>query len=180
MLKIKVVWILISTLFISGLNSQAAQQGQCSALEYRQFDFWVGDWDVLDANTQLRVGRNTVQNLLNGCMIQENWADKVDAPGGRAISQNYYDPNDKQWHQIYVDNNGQGALILSGGFNNGAMILESDRFLRSNLDLTSLQRITWTMVNNNPDKVRQLGETSSDNGKTWQVSFNALYIRKKQ
>ncbi len=179
MLKTRVVWLLIGTLLTSGLSTKADGQGQCSAPEYRQFDFWVGDWDVLDAPSQRRVGRNTVQNLLNGCMIEENWQDNTDAPGGRAISQNYYDPKAKQWYQIYVDNNGQGALTLSGTFNNGAMVLESDRFMRASPSSEPLQRITWNIINNDPDKVRQLGEISSDNGKTWRVNFNALYLRRK-
>src|SRR5437868_4813404 len=38
----------------------AAQPPSCSAREYRQFDFWIGDWDVL-APDGTRAGQNRVE-----------------------------------------------------------------------------------------------------------------------
>jgi hypothetical protein len=174
----RAIWLAMGMIISQGFSGTAQQQTSCSAAEYRQFDFWIGDWDVIDAPTQRRVGRNTVQNLLNGCMIQENWIDNVDAPGGRAISQNYYDPKDKKWVQVYITNAGDGALLLTGTFKNNAMILETDRFASGSV-VAPLQRITWNVVDNNPDRVRQLGEISNDAGQTWKISFDALYERRK-
>jgi len=35
-----------------------------------------------------------------------------------------------------------------------------------------------TFFNQGKDQVRQLGQTSSDNGKTWTVTYDLTYIRK--
>ena len=37
----------------------------------RQFDFWVGDWDVKNQQGQ-NAGKNTIQKLENGCLLLEN------------------------------------------------------------------------------------------------------------
>ena len=36
-----------------------------------------------------------------------------------------------------------------------------------------------SLLNIGPDTVRQLGETSMDGGKTWQVTYDLTYTRKK-
>ena len=40
--------------------------------EYRGFDFWVGDWDVLTPSGQ-KVGASKVEILADGCIVSENW-----------------------------------------------------------------------------------------------------------
>lgn len=39
--------------------------------EYRQFDFWIGEWDVQAGGNQ--AGTNSVQLILGDCVIFENW-----------------------------------------------------------------------------------------------------------
>ena len=48
------------------------QAAACTTPEYRQFDFWVGDWDVFGP-AGARTGTNRVDRLLNGCVLQEHW-----------------------------------------------------------------------------------------------------------
>ena len=40
-------------------------------------------------------------------------------------------------------------------------------------------KIRMTFFNQGPTQVRQLGETSTDGGKTWTVSYDLTYVRKK-
>src|SRR5205807_2187690 len=40
--------------------------------EHRQFDFWVGEWRVQNAQGQ-PVGMSSIQRIENGCVILENW-----------------------------------------------------------------------------------------------------------
>src|SRR5688500_19011251 len=57
----------------------------CTAPEHRQFDFWVGEWDVVPnpetrpANAPPQPGRKPAINIIekahNGCVIIENWND---------------------------------------------------------------------------------------------------------
>ncbi len=39
--------------------------------------------------------------------------------------------------------------------------------------------VHMTFFNLGPDKVRQWAESSSDDGKTWTVVWDAMYVRKK-
>jgi len=54
--------------------------------EYSQFDFWVGDWEVRNPQGQI-VGSSSIQKVVNGCVILENWTS---ASGGTGKSLNYY------------------------------------------------------------------------------------------
>ena len=67
----------------------------CSAPEHRQFDFWVGEWDVVPnaataaSNTPSpAAGRkpasNVIERIHNGCVLLENWDDRVGGTGQRS------------------------------------------------------------------------------------------------
>jgi hypothetical protein len=144
----------------------------CLAPEYRQFDFWVGDWDVFDpAGTQ--VGTNDVTREYGGCVVQEHWEAR--GPQKQAGSSfNTYNPATRQWHQTWVDSTG-GFLLLDGAFADGRMVLSGEM---TNKRGRLKHRIAWTPQ---PDgRVRQFWETSVDDGKTWKPAFDGLYVRAKR
>jgi hypothetical protein len=135
-----------------GLSGQQPQQQPCSAPEHRQFDFWVGTWEVTTPNGQ-KAGTNTIQMAMNGCAI--------------------YDASRGVWHQSWVDTTGL-LLLLEGGFADGAMVLEGET---TGPDGTvTRQRITWSIVDGDPNKVRQIWESQPDGGE-WTVAFDGLYER---
>ena len=43
-----------------------------------------------------------------------------------------------------------------------------------------INRITWSLMNGDRDYVRQLWETSTDDGKTWAVAFDGQYHRQAE
>ena len=45
----------------------------CQAAEYRQFDFWVGEWDVVTTEGHNPAGSSSVQLILDQCALLENW-----------------------------------------------------------------------------------------------------------
>ena len=47
-------------------------QSPCSAPEYRQLDFWIGEWDVLNPKGDT-VGRSRIERIEGGCAILENY-----------------------------------------------------------------------------------------------------------
>ena len=51
---------------------QPAPPPACSGAEFHQFDFWIGDWDVLTADGKV-AGHNRVESIANGCGIM-SWA----------------------------------------------------------------------------------------------------------
>ena len=142
----------------------------CIADEYRQFDFWIGDWDVT-SNGQA-AGTNSVHPIQNGCAIQENWQGSG-AGGISGASFNIYDQATGKWHQTWVDASGT-LLQLDGGLVDGVMIMSGRRPARDGSGM-ALHRISWTP---NPDgSVRQLWEASKDDGGNWAVLFDGHYSR---
>ena len=159
-------WYLFAVL--SAAPTAAAQTAPCAGQEYRQFDFWVGAWNVFNPQGR-QVGTNTIEPTLGGCALHEQWTS---AGANRGFSYNAFDRGSRRWHQTWVDNGGT-LLLLDGGLVGTAMVL---RGTTVNAQGTSvLNRITWTPVA--ADSVRQLWETSADDGQTWTVAFHGMYVR---
>jgi len=147
----------------------AASSKNCNAAEYRQFDFWIGDWEVKDAQNKV-VGFNKIFPILDGCALSENWSSVNGNPG---ISTNFYDKARRKWHQTWIDNNG-GALYLDGGLIDGKMILEGSRPDKHGNSV--IQRITWSPLDDG--RVKQHWLASKDDGKTWIDVFVGFYNKK--
>src|SRR3990170_40736 len=45
---------------------------RCREPEHREFDFWLGTWDVLNAEGDV-VGHNEIQRVARGCALLEDW-----------------------------------------------------------------------------------------------------------
>jgi hypothetical protein len=155
----------------SGDGAEAKNSCPCCGGEYRQFDFWLGDWNTYNANGRL-VGTNNIVLLQDSCIVQENWESNGFPYSG--TSYNFYDADKAEWVQVWVDNQG-GSLQLYGGLENGSMVLQSKAGPVSE-DSIELNRITWTP--NEDGTVRQHWETTKDNGETWTTLFDGLYRKK--
>jgi hypothetical protein len=173
------VTLLAGTLAARGIAATPPAPTACAATEHRQFDFWIGDWDVY-AGGQL-AGHNTITREHGGCVIAEHW---VGAKGLTGASFNVYDAATQRWHQTWVDSSG-ALLLLNGRFADGAMRLASDAGPEppaadsaSESQSRTLDRITWTP--NADGTVRQLWEQSTDGGRSWTIAFDGLYRRKAE
>lgn len=148
----------------------------CNSLpEYRQFDFWVGDWDVKGGAGQL-VGTSRVERILNNCVIQETYTA---APGASAAQKyvgqafHFYDQNAKKWMQHYIDTTA-APFDWVGEVRDGAMqYTREGPFGPSNLFVK--QRMTFTPQDGG---VRQVFEQSIDGGKTWRSGFVGSYVKR--
>jgi len=140
--------------------------GPCDGFEFRQFDFWVGEWDVFTPDGQL-AGTNKIERILGGCVIAESWSGSKGTDGR---SFNVYSTADKKWHQSWVDSQGT-RLELAGTFADGRMTLEGDSPAANGNSLRN--RISWQKL---PDgRVRQHWEVSVDGGEKWTDAFIGLY-----
>lgn len=139
--------------------------------EFRRFDFWVGEWDVQQTGVpRAPVGAfSRVDKILNGCVILENWAPGRGGPQGKSF--NTYNTATKKWEQYWVDATGRITHYF-GEFREGTLHYVADQFGTGS-------KVRMTFFNQGPDEVRQLGHISTDGGKTWSVSFDLTYIRKK-
>ena len=102
-------------------RSEPVELKACAAPEYRQFDFWVGNWDVFErANAARRVARARVSRILDDCVLLEEYES---ADGHRGKSFSLYDHATKSWRQTWVTNRGE-VLDIQGGIDaGGAMVL---------------------------------------------------------
>jgi hypothetical protein len=97
-----------------------AQQAPCSDPGYRQFDFWLGKWQVFRPDGKL-AGTNRIEKEYGGCVLHERYA----TPGRYSgESLNTYDPSRRVWHQTWVDNSGM-LLLWDGQFNGKSMVLSN-------------------------------------------------------
>jgi tetratricopeptide (TPR) repeat protein len=138
--------------------------------ESRQFDFWIGDWDVFNTNGQ-KVGTNLIQSFSEGCALMENWTASV---GGNGKSINYYDASTQKWYQHWIGSGG-GALRYEGSFKDGAMRFEGVTIGQDGKK--TLQKLTFFKIDENT--VRQLAENSTDDGKTWTITYDFKYAKRK-
>lgn len=141
----------------------------CDATRNRQFDFWLGRWEVTNPAGEL-AGRSRIEAILGGCVLLENW----DSPTGvSGKSFNLFNAGTGHWEQFWVDNSGS-RLHLVGGMQDGSMVLQGAQdFPDASTGVASRERITWTP--NADGSVRQHWQSSSDGGKTWKTSFDGLY-----
>ena len=158
--------VLVATLggIFACAEAPRAPPAPCTAFEYRQFDFWLGDWEVRDASGKV-AGRNEITSLHNGCLLFESWRGTGGVTG---MSFNFYDAERRKWRQTWVDSTG-GVLELEGVYADGRMLLASKPG-------DSMDRVSWQLL---PDgRVRQLWEASSDRGTTWKAAFDGYYQKK--
>ncbi len=94
----------------------------CSAPEIKQFDFWVGEWNLTWADTLH--GTNLIEKIMDGCTLQENFYDPRMKYVGKSWS--VYNPNKKEWQQTWVDNSG-GYIALTGGKVGDSMVLTTQK-----------------------------------------------------
>lgn len=149
-------------------TTRAPPRGNCLAAEHHQLDFWIGQWNVYDkANGNMHVGTSRIEAVTNGCGIAERY-DSPNAPGGAYSGASYsaFDRNDGQWHQFYVDVNGNATWY-------------SGRLQRTDVVLTapgakgSMQKMTYHPVGDGA--VEQIGMVSTDGGKTWNPGYDYIY-----
>src|SRR5215831_20805955 len=125
---------------------------------YRQFDFWIGEWEVYAKNGK-KAGDSKIDLILDSCIILENWKSANMSQGvyyaGKSF--NTYNSTTKQWQQTWVDNVGGTTEFLEGHFENNKMIFRTKPF-QFNKDTLAVRRLTF--YNLGIDKVRQFGEIS--------------------
>lgn len=140
---------------------------------YRQFDFWIGEWEAYGLNGK-KAGDSKIELILDSCTILENWKSASGGYAGKSF--NTFNSTTNQWQQTWVDNVGGSTEYLEGKFENNKMVFRTKPFLLSK-DTMAIRRLSFYHLS--PDSVRQLGEITKDNGLTWKTEYDLEYRRKK-
>jgi len=132
---------------------------------WRQFDFWIGSWDVYDRAGNF-AGQSRIERILDGCVVLENWKG-----GSEGKSLNTWNPAFKRWEQYWADN-GTSPIFFSGQLEKGAMVFHSTQ---PQADGKQYQRrLSFTPLSGG--RVRQFSEATTDGGKSWSTEYDFLYI----
>lgn len=164
-------FLICQSCLMQDLNAQTNRSESisqaCNAPEFRQFDYWIGEWTVRNTKGDV-IGSSSVSRISNGCALLEEWSS---AQGNDGKSINFYDSSAAQWRQTWV---GSGGLILDlvGGLVDGNMTLSQTKETPQG---SVTHRITWTPLVDG--RVEQKWDTSEDGGETWHQSFVGLYER---
>lgn len=135
----------------------------------RQFDFWLGRWEVRQPDGTL-VGYNNITRRDGGCTIHEQW-EGVAGSSGTSLS--FYVPSREQWRQVWV---GSGATLIdmTGG------IIDDEMRMEGTIEYSDQNRVVafrgaWTR---SPDgRVRQRLEQFDLANNTWSLWFDGFYRR---
>ena len=129
---------LFSLLGVTALARPAAMEasapvpaaGACDGPQHHQFDFWVGNWQVFDAQTRQLVAIDRIEKHSQGCIVQQNLTfvtDMYRRPGATyrlaGIGVNRFDG--EAWVQLWADNM-WGAIAMRGTVDeHGALVFKS-------------------------------------------------------
>jgi tetratricopeptide (TPR) repeat protein len=137
----------------------------------REFDYWIGEWDVLDTQGK-RAGSSSVQLILGDCVLLENWTD---AAGRHGKSFNIYDQTSARWHQTWVDDRGTFTEYKDGQYKDGVLVYLADQTQPDGKP----GKLRMSFFKLPEGKVRQFGELSLDGGGAWTPQFDLTYVPKK-
>ena len=101
------------------------------------------------------------------------WPHRRTGLGGTGQSFNYWDAARKVWQQDWVASGGTN-LHLTGGMQEGAMVLEADTPAPNGG--MAHHKAMW--IPQADGRVRQYWRQSTDGGKSWTVVFDGYYRKK--
>jgi len=167
---------LLLACFIFMVFSLPAQNKPCSTPVYRQFDFWIGEWEAFGPKDK-KAGDSKISAILDSCIILEEWTSTAANNGFKYAGKSFntYNAVTGQWQQTWVDNVAGSTEYLMGKFDTDKIIFETSPFKFAK-DTLAIRKLTF--FNLGKDKVRQLGEITKNNGKEWSTEFDLEYRRK--
>lgn len=166
----------------------AAQTEGCAEPAHREFDFWLGEWEVRqeilrpDGSWIELPARSTVRRVAGGCALAEEWRGDVlffwegmDAPAPlHGLSVRAFDPEAGLWRVWWLDSRrpdfgspfegrfegGEGVFLREGVTADGARLLTRIRFHDAGAD-----SVRWELA------------VSRDAGSSWSTLWRMRFRR---
>ena len=157
-------------------NERAAHSSAASAQPTpdgpRQFDFWLGEWDV---TWEGGAGTNSIARILDNQVIQERFTAFASGPDDQPLhgmSLSVYVPALENWRQTWVDNTG-AYMDFTGGFGDGRMTLSTGQTVDGK---PITQRMTFFDISE--AALDWDWERSADGGESWTRLWRIHYRRR--
>jgi hypothetical protein len=151
-----------------------ATSPQCTAPEFRQLDFWVGEWDVrweAAPGQPAGNGANTIRRDLGNCVIYETFEGGPSTGNLVGYSVSTFHGPTSRWRQTWVDNQG-GYFALVGGPMGDTFVLENSRLS----DTAPYLRMVFEDIT--PTSITWRWQRSTDGGSSWSDSWVIHYTRR--
>ncbi len=143
----------------------------CESIEAaRDFDFWVGRWEVRMSDGTL-AGTNTITKRDGGCALEEHWEGSGGATG---TSHTFFLPSRGEWRQVWTGSGGTFFDITGKPAANGSIHMEGQLEYADTHQVVAF-RGTWTPGADG--RVRQRLEEFDLVGKAWIIWFDGFYRR---
>lgn len=155
---------------LCAFGAVAAQPPGCDDIAgARDFDFWLGTWEVYDQDGKLG-GTNTISKRSGDCLILEEWRS---LSGGEGVSMNFLDPRTKKWNQTWMGTN--NYITYQGGLNaENQMVLKGQiTYFSAKGSRSADFRGTWTP--NDDGTVTQHFEEFDEEAGEWNDWFVGTY-----
>lgn len=185
---------LVLPLVFAGLRAPSPRPADrsaaaCDAPEHRQFDFWLGTWDVdqriraADGSYKTFTGRDTVMRALDGCAVVERWHgtveffwDDMTQPERMAgLSVRAFDPDSGVWNIHWMDTRSPSfGEPFTGRFKDGRGVFTLERTQADGTE--TISRITFDGIEE--DSFDWELAISRDDGETWMVLWAAEFRRR--
>ena len=137
--------------------------------EARDFDFWIGRWEVREPDGTL-VGTDTIERRDGGCSLVERYEG---AGGSSGTSVSFYLPSRGEWRQVWTGSGGT-LFDITGKLVDGSMKMEGQvEYVEGNRVVAF--RGTWTQAADG--RVRQRLEEFDLGAQTWIVWFDGFFRR---
>lgn len=156
----------------SALAQQPAGPNPCASdPHFRDFDFWLGEWQVTNRANGSLAGTNTIISIEAACALEERWSGRG---GSTGMSVNYYNPVSGQWRQVWVTGGAYAIDIVGGLDAEGSMVLEGTIYYYRSGKRNPF-RGTWTP--NADGSVRQYFQQADPETGEWTDWFDGLYTK---
>ncbi|MEP5612319.1 MAG: hypothetical protein ABJP45_08715 [Cyclobacteriaceae bacterium] len=184
---LRLLALLATWLFWFQSSAQVNEPGSdiWNAEYHRQFDFWVGEWDVnLRIQQESGVWEDKVQStariyqILDGKAILELWNENKVGEGIKGYSLRYYNEDLEKW-ELWLNwprKNQSASSSLEGSFRHerGEFFSEFPK----NDSVTITQRYTFCDIS--PNSLRWDNAYSEDGGKTWKEGTWIMEFSRKE
>lgn len=167
----------------AGASAVMADEARCDVPQAQQFDFLVGEWEILNEIRTLEGGWVKTFATLeghkrrDGCAVIGRWYG-VARDGGPldGITIRAFDPDSRQWSIVWLDNRSTLQLQpLTGEFVDGVgQFYRENEFHGERVKL----RFTWDEITD--DSARWSRSFSLDGGRTWETDWIMYFTRKKE
>ncbi len=162
-----------------GLYSRPKARPSCEAKEHRQFDFWIGTWDLVvrarkspgsEAWDEAKA-TNDIRATHGGCVIEESF--HADGPGNPWAGHSVSTFTKGKWRQTWVDDQAS-YLPFVGEWKDGAMTLTGEP--QSANGKPFQMRMVFSEITKNA--IHWTWERTTDEGATWTPSMTIDYHRR--